>query len=118
MKSLSYQEATASHEEAMLLPASADWDGQIRSIYHAHLAPLFAACHCPFYGIERAESWNDPDEPEIRWWQVTVVLGVLTDGGWELRGREYLFRAEEGASPQLTTMGPEYSWPATPAQIQ
>ncbi|MFM8551250.1 MAG: hypothetical protein ACKOCD_02910 [Nitrospiraceae bacterium] len=101
-----------------MMQAPSDWDSPIQSIYEAHLMPLFAACRCPFYGIEDTESWNDPDVPGLRWWQVTVVLGVQTAGGWEMRGREYLFQARGAERPQLATLGPEYAWPNTPLLAQ
>jgi hypothetical protein len=81
-----------SSEGMAMAQTQPDWDDPIRVIYESHLAPLFAACHCPFYGIEETESWNDPDTPGLRWWQVTVVLGVFAEAGWEMRGGSIYFR--------------------------
>lgn len=113
MKMRSCQQPAVPREEVMTVPASPDWDEPIYAIYLSHLAPLFAACNCPFYGVEETQSWNDPEQPDLHWWQITVVLGVLTDRGWELRSRDYLFSAKEAESPQLASLGPESPWPVT-----
>ncbi|MBM4134707.1 MAG: hypothetical protein FJ245_13190 [Nitrospira sp.] len=111
------ERAAISSEGVTMVPTQPEWDDPIRVIYESHLAPLFAACHCPFYGIEETESWNDPDTPGLRWWQVTVVLGVFAEAGWEMRGREYLFQAKGAERPHLATLGPEYAWPSTPVLV-
>lgn len=111
------ENAKTASEGMAMVQTQPDWDDPIRVIYESHLAPLFAACHCPFYGIEETESWNDPDTPGLRWWQVTVVLGVFAEAGWEMRGREYLFQAKGAERPQLATLGPEYAWPSTPMLV-
>jgi len=119
-KMRSCQESPAARDEGKrnevtMIPSPADWDTPIHTIYLSHLAPLFAACDCPFYGVEETESWNDPDRPGLRWWQITVVLGVMSNGSWELRSREYLFSAKDADPPQLAKLGPESAWPVTPA---
>ena len=111
----SCEESAAPRDEATMLPTPSDWDTPMHAIYLSHLAPLFAACDCPFYGVEETESWNDPDRPGLRWWQITVVLGVLSNGSWELRSRDYLFHARDAEPPQLASLGPEIPWPVTPA---
>lgn len=112
------EQALVSSEGVTMVQAELDWDEPIRVIYESHLAPLFAACHCPFYGIEETESWNDPDQPGLRWWQVTVVLGVVGEAGWEMRSRDYLFQAKGAERPQLASLGPEQAWPSTPLLAQ
>jgi hypothetical protein len=118
IKQVLCEQAAISSEGATMVQTQPEWDDPIRVIYESHLAPLFAACHCPFYGIEETESWNDPDTPGLRWWQVTVVLGVFAEAGWEMRGREYLFQAKGAERPHLATLGPEYAWPSTPMLVQ
>ncbi len=95
-----------------MLQSPQDWDGPLLSIYQGYLAPVFASCDCPLFGIEEVQSWNDPDDPDLHWWLVNVVLGFSAKEGWQMRAREYLFSARGAASPQLAKLGMEQPWPA------
>lgn len=98
--------------DVTMLQSPQDWDGPMRSIYQGYLVPVFASCDCPLFGIEEVESWNDPDDPDLHWWLVNVVLGFSAEDGWKMRAREYLFSARGAANPALTSLGVEQSWPS------
>lgn len=95
-----------------MLQSPQDRDGPMRSIYQGYPAPVFTACDCPLFGIEEVESWNDPDDPDLHWWLVNVVLGFSAEDGWKMRSREYLFSARGATNPALTSLGVEQSWPS------
>lgn len=89
-----------------------DWDRPLRSIYHTYLEPLFASCNCPLFGIEEMQSWNDPDDQDLHWWLIHVVLGFSSGEGWQMRAREYLFTARGTENPILASLEMEESWPS------
>ncbi len=108
----SCRERPTTSEDVMARQSPQDWDGPLRSIYHGYLAPVFASCGCHLFGIEEVESWNEPDDPDLHWWLVNVVLGFSSGEGWQMRAREYLFSARGTASPALTSLGKEQPWPS------
>jgi len=96
----------------MMVQSPQDWDRPLRSIYQEYLEPLFASCNCPFFGIEEMQSWNDPDDQDLHWWLIHVVLGFSSGEGWQMKVREYLFSARGTDNPILASLGMEQSWPS------
>ncbi|MBM4125715.1 MAG: hypothetical protein FJ246_12325 [Nitrospira sp.] len=105
-------------ETVAALQSPQDWDGPWRFIYQGYLAPIFASCDCSFFGVEEVQSWNDPDESDLHWWLVNVVVGVSAQEGWQIRTREYLFNAKGTASPVPVSLSAEQSWPADVELVQ
>jgi hypothetical protein len=103
---------TTQKEAVMMVQSPQDWDRPLRSIYQGYLEPLFASCNCPFFGIEEMQSWNDPDDQDLHWWLIHVVLGFSSGEGWQMKVREYLFSARGTDNPILASLGMEQSWPS------
>jgi hypothetical protein len=83
-------------------------------IFDAFLAPMFAECGCPAYGIEDVRTWEDNSDPTITYYDITVVLSVNLGPpqGWYGESQEYLFKIVGNGPPTIEAIGETEPWPA------
>ena len=83
-------------------------------IFDGFLAPIFAGCQCPLYGIEDVRTWEDNSDHTITYYDITVVLSVNLGPprGWYGESREYLFKIIGNGPPTIEAISDTEPWPA------
>lgn len=83
-------------------------------IFDGFLAPMFAGCQCPLYGVEDVQAWKDDSDAMITYYDITVVLSVNLGPprGWYGESQEYRFKVIGNGPPTIEAIGDTEPWPA------